>query len=195
MSKSILVIDTPEEEIWKEIYGTMGKYEVSSFRRIRSKRGVLKPALSSTGYFHVTLSVDGKRKDINIHRVVAETFIENPRHLSIVNHKDENKQNNRADNLEWCTQSYNISYGKAPKLLSDSMKRLFSDRNNHPRIRDVVCLESGKVWNCAKSAEEETGIDGSSIAKVCRGKRKTAGGFHWKYSCIDEILKVVNGNG
>lgn len=191
MGKSILVIETPNEskEEWRTISGTMGKYAVSNLGRIRSKRGILKPSLSAKKYLHVALSVNGKRKDVNIHRAVAEAFIENPQNFPIINHKDENKVNNRADNLEWCTYSYNISYGSASKKKSDRMKSLLSDRRNHPKSRRVVCLESGKVWCCAKTAGEETGVDDSSIVKVCKGKRKSAGELHWRYATIDEILK------
>lgn len=67
--------------------------------------------VSKQGYPRITVKVNGKRKNVSIHRLVAETFIPNPNNYPIINHKDENKQNNNVDNLEWCTYKYNNDYG------------------------------------------------------------------------------------
>jgi hypothetical protein len=73
----------------------------------------MKQSLHTKGYKTVTLTKDGKSKTTFVHRIVAEAFIENPYNLPMVNHKDEDKTNNFAENLEWCTASYNRTYGKA----------------------------------------------------------------------------------
>lgn len=113
------------EEKWLPVVGFEGSYEVSTEGRVRSitrmvkgKNGtqhyregqILKPQTGTT-YQQVYLPVDGKQKWFYVHRLVAEAFIPNPENLPQVNHKDENPQNNKVENLEWCTQQYNINYG------------------------------------------------------------------------------------
>ena len=102
-------------EIWKNIAGYEGLYEVSSFGRVRSlrfgKTKILKPGKNKKGYLRVSLCKNGKQKTFFVHRLVAQAFLENPQNLPQINHKDENKQNNRLENLEWCSCDYNNNYG------------------------------------------------------------------------------------
>ena len=121
------------EEIWRDIAGFEGIYQVSNLGRIKSFQGwkrascpkefILKSTLANNGYCQVTLYKDTKRKKYLVHRLVAEAFIPNPDGLPHINHKDENPENNKADNLEWCTPLYNNKYGTAryrasgPRLL------------------------------------------------------------------------------
>ena len=111
-------------EEWRIVEGYEGLYEVSSYGRVRSvdrydnrncfrKGKVLSPAKDKNGYLKVILNCNGKCKTINIHRLVAQTFIQNPNNLTEVNHKDEDKTNNSVDNLEWCDRKYNLNYGTA----------------------------------------------------------------------------------
>ena len=111
-------------EEWRPIEGYEGLYEVSSYGRVRSldrydnrncfrKGKVLSPAKDKNGYLKVVLNCNGKCKTINVHRLVALTFLPNPDNLPCVNHKNEDKTDNRVDNLEWCTVKYNLSYGTA----------------------------------------------------------------------------------
>lgn len=108
------------EEIWKDIKGYEGLYQVSNLGNIRSLKfknniiekeriRVLRQQLRN-GYLTINLTKNGKRKNYQIHRLVAQEFISNPNQYSIVNHKDYKKTNNRVDNLEWCTQKYNVNY-------------------------------------------------------------------------------------
>ena len=112
------------EEIWKDIIGYEGLYQVSSLGRVRSldryderncfrKGKVLSPGIKPDGYLVVVLSCNGKHKTIKVHRLVAQAFIPNPDGLPQVNHKNEDKSNNRVENLEWCDAKYNINFGTA----------------------------------------------------------------------------------
>lgn len=113
-------------EQWKPIVGYEGLYEVSNIGRVRSmtivqrmKNGVerskngkmLSQTEASDGYFVVDLSKDGRRRTLKVHRLVAETFCQNPLNLPVVNHKNENKHDNRSTNLEWCSIRYNLTVG------------------------------------------------------------------------------------
>lgn len=102
-------------EQWRDIDGYDGMYQVSDLGRVRSKKygywRVLKPRKSGCGYLSVTLSENGQLRYFLVHRIVAQTFIKNDNIFNNeVNHKDENKENNRVDNLEWCTSQYNKRY-------------------------------------------------------------------------------------
>lgn len=98
------------KEIWKLI-PEYPNYEVSNFGNVRNKEGkILYKEPNKKGYLRVKLSKEGKQKKIRIHRLVGQAFIPNPDNLPQINHKDFNKQNNRADNLEWCDNWYNSHY-------------------------------------------------------------------------------------
>ena len=102
-------------EIWKDILGYEGLYQVSNYGRVRSlkygKEKILKQQINTDGYLHIDLYKNKKRKNYNVHRLVTIAFLENPNNYPQVNHKDENKQNNHIDNLEWCDYKYNCNYG------------------------------------------------------------------------------------
>ena len=103
------------QEIWKDISGFEGVYEISSYGRVRSVKSGRILSTSKCGgcrgYISVCLSKNGKRYGKLVHRLVAEAFIENTDNLPEVNHKDEDKSNNRVDNLEFCDHKYNMNYG------------------------------------------------------------------------------------
>ena len=104
-------------EVWKDVVGYEGLYQVSNLGRLKSaprprtKGGLLKPQYDRKGYLTFGLCKNGKSKMAKIHRLVAEAFIPNPGKLPEVNHKDEQKDNNCVENLEWCTTQYNSNYG------------------------------------------------------------------------------------
>lgn len=106
-------------EIWKEISGYNGRYQVSSWGRVRNVETgkLLKPYKNSKGYLKVGLKVHGKRvpDKHRVNRLVAKAFIENPNNLPQVNHKDGNKENNSVTNLEWITNSDNMKHAKAQR--------------------------------------------------------------------------------
>jgi hypothetical protein len=138
-------------ETWKDCKGYEGKYQVSNLGRVWSvgRQQYLKGSVDKDGYLKVQLTAkNGKRKLEFIHRIVALTFIPNPTGMPVVNHKDENKQNNCVDNLEWCTTLYNNIYSKG---------------------KAVRCVELNKIFDCSQTAMRELNIDGSSIRKCCKG--------------------------
>ena len=115
-------------EIWKNIEGYEGKYQVSNFGQVKSMIGqekVLHPKKHRTGHLQIGLHKDKKRKTMYIHRLVAQAFIPNPDNLPCVNHKDENPNNNNVDNLEWCTQKYNCNYGTRVDRIMETKKQQY----------------------------------------------------------------------
>lgn len=119
------------QEVWKDIAGYEGLYQVSNHGRVRSlghdtwhPGRVLKPQLDGKGnYYMVCLHKNKALKHFLVHRLVAQAFIPNPDNLPCVNHKDEIKTNNHADNLEFCTISYNARYGMASRNQLDARKK------------------------------------------------------------------------
>ena len=175
------------EEIWKDVKGYEGRYQVSNFGNVRSlnhfvKNGhgrrivygrILKPYKSSHGYLSVYL---GKNmRHCSVHRLVAMAFIPNPNNLPEVNHKDENKANNVYTNLEWCNHSYNALYGTC-------QERLRTYKNVPVYMIDKKTNNILKRFNSMKIAMEMTGVNKATISMVCRGICKTGGGYIWKYA-------------
>ena len=184
------------EEIWKDIKGYENLYQVSNLGNIKSlkklvncgikinskvfkKEKNLKYLISGTGYPFVTLYKNKIGKMFLVHRLVAETFIPNPNNYKIVNHIDENPKNCNVNNLEWCTQSYNINFGTrnekiAKKLLNNpinSKKVIQKDLNNN-----VI-----KVWESLSEIERKLKFSRSSIAKCCKEKDKISHGYKWEF--------------
>lgn len=155
-----------ENEIWKDVTGFEGLYRVSNVGRVRSvtrrivrvdgivylKKGkLLKSFVTNKGYEYVMLNdADRKQHLKTVHRLVAQAFIPNPYNLPIVNHKDENKLNNAASNLEWCTHAYNNVYNGVNRRVSNKLK----GRQAHNAVR-VIDEITGTVYTskpqCAKA--------------------------------------------
>lgn len=171
------------QEIWKDITGYEGLYQVSTFGRVKSIPHLIRANISGGkriteeyiknttvgwhGYVWVVLCKNGKTKTHSVHRLVAIAFIENPNKLPAVNHIDGNKENNAVYNLEWCTNHENQIHAARNGLLPNSKK--------------VVCIETGEVYQSSGEAERATGICGRNIRSACCGKYKTAGGYRWKW--------------
>lgn len=185
-------------EKWKPIKGFDG-YFISSFGRVwsnKQKCRFLGTYPDGCGYYHVRLYINGKQFDKLVHRLVAETFVKNPNEYKEVNHKDEDKCNNRADNLEWCTRTYNILYGKAGKERYEKMK--ITQRLTHKGQRPVECLDAvtGEVlhrfFSIGEAARVMFGVYGSKssvrsdIISCCRHRKnvKTAHGYKWRYADV-----------
>lgn len=161
------------KEIWKEIENYEELYWVSNIGRVKSKRKILKPTKGE--YLKVGLSKNGIQTTKYIHRLVAETFISNPNNLKQINHKDENKYNNKVDNLEWCTQQYNMNYGCRNEKVSKNQSKykiIQMDKNNN-----II-----KIWDNIWELTHNTNFKKDNISCCCRGKYKTAYGYKWEYS-------------
>ena len=170
-----------------------GLYQISNLGKVRSlsrfhrtdknyssigyyqKEKCLKPGTDGWGYNYV--SIKGKNK--RIHRLVAETFIPNPNNYEQVNHIDGNKQNNRMDNLEWCTREYNMQEAFKMGLV----KRTKGEKHHLSKKVNQYDLSGNliKEWGCFRDIQRELGFPHSNISSCCRGKQKTAYGYIWKY--------------
>lgn len=125
-------------EIFKDIKGYENLYQVSNLGNVLSLRRniILKPRKNNKGYLQLNLSKEGKIKMFLVHRLVAETFIDNPNNYPIINHKDENPSNNHDDNLEWCSNKYNIQYSKGTKIECINLKT--NEIKHFPSIREAA---------------------------------------------------------
>ena len=160
-----------------DIKGYDGIYAITSCGKVwsyKTKR-FLKTIKTQKGYEIVYLYKDNSVKHPTIHKLVAMAYIPNPNNLPQINHKDENKENNSVNNLEWCTNKYNSNYGTRNKRMAKS------------KWKKVLCIELNRIFYSEKQAERELKIGVSRISECCSGKNKTAGGYHWRY--VDENLK------
>lgn len=138
---------------------------------------MLKPGKNTGGYLQIKLCKNGKRKIFTIHRLVAETFIPNPDNLLCINHKDENKENNRVENLEWCTYEYNNNYGTIKQRIS---KANTNGKCSKPVIQFSKSGEFIREWPSMMECGRN-GFNYKSICSCCQGKLKSADGFIWRY--------------
>ena len=162
-----------DKEIWKDIYA---EYQVSNLGRVYSKKTkkLLNPSFDSWGYLQVCLYIDGKQKSKKLHRLVAEAFIPNPENKKTVNHEDGNKKNCCVSNLCWATDSEQQIHAYKIGLHKRSNKRV----NQYDLKGNFI-----RTWDSILIAKNELNI-GNHISECCKGKRKTAGGFIWKYKDI-----------
>lgn len=168
------------DEIWKDIVGYGGTYQVSSLGRVRSVSHVdslgrvhtgkiLSPQHRTKNYLSVKLSYNNCGKSHNIHRLVAEAFIPNPNCLPQVNHKDENKENNAADNLEWCDSKYNINYGtRTDKCRGENHWCAVLSEQDITNIR-VNYIPCDKEYG-GKALARKYSVSTSTISYIVRGK-------------------------
>lgn len=166
-----------KEEIWCYIKGYEGLYEVSDKGRVRSlkfgKERILKPGRNQQGYLVVCLCKNGERETYRIHRLVAQTFTPNPDNLPEVNHKDENKENNSVQNLEWCDRKYNINFG--------TRNQRISEKHLKPILQYTKSGEFVAEWRSAMDVQRNIGYLQNNISSCCNGKCKSSNGFIWKF--------------
>lgn len=172
--------------MWKEIPIDIN-YEANELGDIRLKNSnqLCKQWLDKDGYKIVALS---NRKIYRAHRIIALTFIENPEGNPVVNHINHNKQDNRIENLEWVTYSYNSKHSYFDNNRQESTQKwvkkvqpLAAEKSKTKVVQYDLNNNLIAVFNSQREASEKTGVCRSSITRCCTNKRKTAGGYKWKY--------------
>ena len=174
-------------EEWRDVVGYEGVYQVSNWGRVKRLGGtpwrkydrLLKPALVGAGYYQMRLCTECKKRYFYVHQLVAQAFIPNPNGYTEVNHIDENKLNNRVENLEWCDHHYNLNYGVHNAKLS------LSATNNIKRSKPVsqYTLDGQFVKTYPSMGEaQRNGFFTGAISNCCRGKQKQHSGYIWKYA-------------
>lgn len=169
-----------EIEEWRDIEGYGGLYLVSSFGRVKSlgrwvnaksdsvkfiKERILQPGKTTWGYLQVGLWKDGKQKIYKVHKLVANAFIPNPDNLETINHINEDKTDNRVENLEWMTNKDNKRYSSAVAVNQFTLSGEFI-----------------KTWDCIREIGYHLGFSYGNICLCCKGKRNSAYGFIWRYA-------------
>lgn len=170
-------------EIWKDIKGYESLYKISNLGNVKSltrKRNDRNQILKEKnmkivipkngGYPYVNLCKNGIAKNELMHRLLAENFLANDNNFPCVNHIDGNKQNNNLSNLEWCTYSHNNKEACRLGLNKGTSKQV---------VQLTLDNEVLNIWKSGRAAEQYYGI--SHVADCCNGKRKTCGGYKWKY--------------
>lgn len=184
-----------EKELWMPVKGYECKYEVSNYGNVVSlnyrqtgERHPLSIKTGKDGYLRVTLCKKCICKSILVHRLVAEAFIPNPENKPFVDHIDTDRKNNCVSNLKWCNRKENANNPITLKRMGDNLrnlKRIYREQISKKRkIKVAQYTLDGKlvkVWDSAKDAEISLSIFNSDICNCCKGNRKTAGGYIWKY--------------
>ena len=204
----------PEEE-WRDIDGYEGLYLVSNYGRVfsvprpRAKAGILNPATAANGYQHVTLCKDGEMQIAGIHRLVAMAFLDNRYDKPVINHRDEDKTNNFAQNLEFCDYAYNANYGTGIERRSSARRSIVADRSGvimntidesemtgrgYSGRKPVLQYDTNgtllRRWPSITEASKGTGVCTDSISVAChrKGGCRNDGiscGYRWDFEGVD----------
>ena len=166
-------------ERWRDIEDFEGRYRISDHGRVFSllSKKLLNIYTNNHGYQCVYLYLDGHYKNFKVHRLVAVAFVPNPYNLPQVNHKNEDKTYNYYTNLEWCSAAYNNNYG------TRTLRAAITN------ARPVVCIETNIIYWGAREAARQVGIH-NHISECCNGKRKSCGGYHWRWATEIEISTI-----
>lgn len=179
-------------EIWKDIIGYEGLYQISNLGRVKSlgnsksrKEKILKltkKRVKKSTYYTVNLHKNGVVENFRVNRLVAQAFIPNPYNLSDVNHIDEDTLNNVVSNLEWLSHKDNCNYGTRNTRMSES------NTNNPKRSKQIVCIETGIIYPSIHEASRKLNINYGNLCRALKHKEKTCGGYHWNY--IESTLAI-----
>lgn len=188
-----------QEEIWKDIPGFEGRYQVSSFGRIKSlprkvksgrtyryvKEHILSCRYDCRGYARVCIRIHPKKYWFSVHRLVAEIFIPNPNNYPVVNHIDNNPRNNCANNLEWCTQSYNVKHayncGRAkPNIIRNRNGKKIAEKI--PVCQYTMLGDFIEKFDSIKEASLKTNTSAKGISLCCKNTQKISNNYIWRYA-------------
>lgn len=173
------------KEIWKDVKGYEGLYQVSNLGRVKSliRNKVLSPLNRQHGYQAVQLHGKGGNargfKSFSIHRIVAEAFVPNPENKPEVNHINEDKADNRAENLEWTTRVENCNHGTRNRRCGDANTN--NPKTSSPVKQYTLDGEYIATYPSIHEAMRNTGIAIGCIWSACEGKTKQAHGYKWRY--------------
>ena len=191
-----LSLEDMEGEIWRDVVGYEGLYQVSNMGRIKSlnygktkKPGILKQKPNCWGYLTTCLAKNSIPKTKSIHRLVAMAFVKNPLNKKTVDHINTVVTDNRACNLRWlsqkeqfyvneitkerhresCVRNGKIAGKKYQRVMADSLKK------------KVRCITTGEIFPSCSEASEFYNLCKADVSRCCRGIRKTCGGKQWEY--------------
>lgn len=161
---------------WRPVPGYEGLYDVSSDGKVWSyvSNKVLSPSHNGRGYLHCVLTKNGEKRGFGIHRLVAIAFLPNPQGKPTVNHLNEKTDDNRVENLEWATHHEQNVYGTRPQRCSEKAKK-------RAVIRSCPDGSNIKKYESATQAALEEKLRPENIVHCLKGRRKTCGGYQWKY--------------
>ena len=174
------------EEIWKTIedypnymVSNLGNVKALNYNKTGEEK-ILKTSHNNGGYHSLTLSKNNKKKQITVHKLVAEAFIPNPENKPCIDHINTDRTDNRAENLRWVTYQENQNNPKTIVNHSVAVKG-----NKNPMAKEILQYtltnEFIKSWDCSMDVQRELGINNANIIQCCKGKRKTTGGYKWVY--------------
>jgi len=179
MTETVVHVTT-DSEVWKDVVGYEGLYQISTFGRVKSlkrfdtrgnllKSRILKNVSRGNGYLSVDLCKNATAKLFDLHRLVAQAYIPNPDSKPQVNHIDEDKTNNNVDNLEWVTIKENANHGTRNRRIGKNIKVIYQD-------------DTYEFWESAHLFAKNFGISNSGITECLSGRNKTCYGMRFEYA-------------
>ena len=168
--------------MWKQYLNT--HYSISNDGQVRNdKTNKILSQSTQQDYKHVTLNIDGKAKRMKVHRLVAQTFLENPENKPYVNHKDGNRSNNNVSNLEWVTPSENTKHAVKTGLFISGVAKPV----NQYSLDGMLMM----TFPSSAEASRQTGTSQEKITMCCKRQRETANDYQWRYvNDIQDVGKV-----